>query len=244
MSCKTNCTGNDDFVEWHDGPILEFRSALDHLETCCLDCFPVCRDFNKFWEKYYGVINLSDRKLNNIELSVLGNGLKFCPTPMMVDHGNLKISLDNFMRICSLRLFFSDMETEPYIEHQAPFSHKDLKLPSRFNPHMPSNLEHVYYLILNDLLSFRPERRRYRKSNLTSSQETALRNLSLNENIIIKKADKGSNVVILNKSDYIQECQRQLNDMKFYLKLDEDLTPKFKKKVDTLVTEMFENEQV
>ena len=36
--------------------------------------------------------------------------------------------------------------------------------------------------------------------------------------IIIKPADKGSAVVVLNKKDYIAEGMRQLSDTKFYKK--------------------------
>ena len=194
---------------------------------------------NKFWENYFGVVNLSNRKLTNIELTVLGKGLKFCPTPLMVDHGKIKENLDRFMRTCSLRLFFSGVESsDSTIEHNKPFSHKDLKLPSKFSQHMPSNLEHIYYLILDDILSHSPPNIEKCKLNMTSKQRLALRNLTNYEDIIIKKADKGSNVVVQNRPDHIQECLRQLSDKRFYLKLDKDLTPKFRLKVCKLIESM------
>ena len=36
------------------------------------------------------------------------------------------------------------------------------------------------------------------------------------KHIVIKKADKGSNVVIQNKCDYTEEGLRQLSEVKFY----------------------------
>ena len=39
---------------------------------------------------------------------------------------------------------------------------------------------------------------------------------------MIKKADKGSAVVIMNRDDNIAETERQLIDSKFYEKLDEN----------------------
>ena len=44
-----------------------------------------------------------------------------------------------------------------------------------------------------------------------------------NKDVIIKKADKGSAVVIQNRTDYIEEGLRQLNDPKFYKCIDTDL---------------------
>ena len=51
-------------------------------------------DLNKFWLKYFGVVNLSGHKCTFLELSVLGKGLKFCPTPPKYCHGQLKESID------------------------------------------------------------------------------------------------------------------------------------------------------
>ena len=42
--------------------------------------------------------------------------------------------------------------------------------------------------------------------------------------IIIKPADKGGAIVVMNRKDYIAEGLRQLNDEKFYQKLEEDPT--------------------
>jgi hypothetical protein len=46
--------------------------------------------------------------------------------------------------------------------------------------------------------------------NLTPVERTALRNLRSNEDIVIKPADKGSAVVVMDKSAYIREAERQL----------------------------------
>ena len=164
---------------------------------------------NKFWEKYFGVINLSNKELTYTELTVLGKGLKFCPTAIMVDHGKIKENLDKFFRSCSLRLFFSNGDaSHPEGENEPTFTHKDMCLPSKFNPQMPNNLEHVYYLILDEILSYSPPNLKDLKLNLNNDQQKTLRNLLNSPEIIIKKADKGSNIVIQNRNDYIEECIR------------------------------------
>ena len=62
------------------------------------------------------------------------------------------------------------------------------------------------------------------KFNLTKEERSAKCSLSQNRNIIIKKADKGSAVVIQNRSDYIKEGLRQLTDRNFYRLQEENLT--------------------
>ena len=45
-----------------------------------------------------------------------------------------------------------------------------------------------------------------------------------NQDIIIKPANKGSAIVILDKQSYINEGQRQLHDTKFYEETDSNHT--------------------
>jgi hypothetical protein len=40
------------------------------------------------------------------------------------------------------------------------------------------------------------------------------------DDITIKPADKGSVVVVMDKTTYLQEAERQLSDCRFYEKLD------------------------
>lgn len=53
-------------------------------------------------------------------------------------------------------------------------------------------------------------KRTYR--NLTKEEQEALKNLKRYEDIVIKQADKGSAVVVMDKNRYIREAMRQLND--------------------------------
>ena len=63
--------------------------------------------------------------------------------------------------------------------------------------------------------------------NLTPGERTVLQSLRSNEDIIIKLADKGSSVVVMDKSAYIREAERQFSDDRFYNKLDKDPTKQF-----------------
>lgn len=57
------------------------------------------------------------------------------------------------------------------------------------------------------------------KPNLTTDLLKALTELKENKQIIIKPADKGSAVVILDREQYLEESYRQWQDKKYYLKL-------------------------
>ena len=64
-------------------------------------------------------------------------------------------------------------------------------------------------------------------SNLSKEEWKALRSLANDRNIVIKKADKGSCVVIWDRSDYIMEAEKQLNDKAVYrdVNFGRDLIP-------------------
>ena len=64
------------------------------------------------------------------------------------------------------------------------------------------------------------------KSNLTKEEFRAIKSLIDNKNIIIKPADKGSSVVIMDKMDYLKEGYRQLANEKHYQKVPSPVYPK------------------
>ncbi len=48
--------------------------------------------------------------------------------------------------------------------------------------------------------------------NLSTHQKEALGKLSENKNLVIKKADKGSTMVVLDKQDYVEKGFKHLSD--------------------------------
>ena len=70
---------------------------------------------------------------------------------------------------------------------------------------------------------------------MTLAQYKAMTHLKENNSIVIKKADKGSNVVVQNRKDYIEEGLRQLQETVFYKKVNSDLTEDHRKRVQELV---------
>ena len=72
--------------------------------------------------------------------------------------------------------------------------------------------------IENELFSIVDEPIRY--SNLSKEEWVAMRSLADDRSIIIKKADKGSCIVVWDRNDYLREAEKQLKDQNVYRKVD------------------------
>ena len=191
------------------------------------------------------VYNLSNYSLSSDEQSLLELGLKFCPTPPKADIGDLVHDVDQFFRSANLKLFFQDVDTtyaNTNPDPLKPFEHPSLKLKSKFNPTFPPLLEYVRQSVITDLQNY--SIKSVRNKNLTHSQFLAIKSLSSNPNIVIKPADKGSGIVVMNREDYIKEGERQLSDTNFYQKVDHDLTLEHCSKVSDLVNKMLDQNEI
>lgn len=76
--------------------------------------------------------------------------------------------------------------------------------------------------------------------NLTSEEVVALKQLTDNKQIVIKPADKGSAVVIMDRDQYLWEGYRQLGDIKYYSRLDKPIYPDTITLVDKITQSMFD----
>ena len=70
--------------------------------------------------------------------------------------------------------------------------------------------------------------------NLPTEEKKALNNLMTDIEILIRKADKGRAITLLNQEDYKEEILTQLNNNKFYKKLDYDPTTIYIQELKTL----------
>ena len=82
------------------------------------------------------------------------------------------------------------------------------------------------------------------KSNINRKQRDALKNLAKNKDILVIGADKGKATVILDKDDYETKLQALLDDEKTYEKLDKDPTPKYKRKLVGMLSELKKEEKI
>jgi hypothetical protein len=81
-------------------------------------------------------------------------------------------------------------------------------------------------------------------SNLSKEERAGLNELKNNVDIIIKKADKGSAIVVMNTKDYIFEAERQLKNTLAYKKLDFDPSEQVCQEIKTILDLMMEHNAI
>ena len=184
------------------------------------------------------VVNLSSKPLNSAESSLLSKGLNFCPNPPKINVHELDEDLDQFARRLRIKEYFhSKKETSEDLSTDESDIKEVTDIP-RFvkksnwipKPSKNTRLESVINLIKSDI-KHNVDVHVPKTDNLTQAERSALRDIHERDDIIIKPADKGSAVVVMDKTTYIQEAERQLSDCRFYEKLDSDPTLDFAQKI-------------
>ena len=101
-------------------------------------------------------------------------------------------------------------DKDPYENIHKPFSNK-----SSWKPNPPNRTLDTFKIAFRqDLLM--SNKNKPTQPNLSKDEWKGLLELKKNPNIIIKKADKGLAVVIMDTVDYLKEGYRQLSDPNFY----------------------------
>lgn len=155
------------------------------------------------------IINLSGRDLNETEIGLLKHGLKFTPTPKK-DNVDLIADTDEFCRKLRLKEFFQNSadEDESFVRNK-----KGFRPPHNRDKH----LEEYITCLKSSAISNNGETRI--NNNLPVSQQHAINNLQRDSTIIIKEADKGGAVVIMDKLHYREMVLNELTNSSFYRKL-------------------------
>jgi len=180
------------------------------------------------------VTNLSSYKLSLTELSLLNKGLTFVPHSDRINYNELHSDLLRFERKLQLHLFFhnenSDNEEDnDYEENKHKFESNSKWWPKKLHPELTEfcrNLENVLYRII---------KRNKGKSNLSRYEYAALNKLKRNKNIIIKKADKNSGIVVMNTKDYEIKVNSMLADANVYTLVEDYDKHEVKLKSDILL---------
>ena len=172
---------------------------------------PVClgiMDDRAYSEGLHVVVNLSSRTLTEAENSLLSKGLSFCPTPAGIDTYTLEKDVLEYVRRIRLREYyykdddidgnFSDVPAFRKKSHWCPEKNWDVFLEA-----YASALERKFFEGNFNSKNYR---------NLTIGEQRALEALRKYDDIVIKQADKGSGVVIMDRTRYVAEAMRQLSD--------------------------------
>ena len=82
------------------------------------------------------------------------------------------------------------------------------------------------------------------KNNLSRNEVKALKELKNNPAINLKKADKGTTTVIMNKADKIYEANVQLDNRKHYERLKAPMVKTTQEKVNDLIDRLHQGEHI
>ncbi|XP_073433457.1 uncharacterized protein [Dendrobates tinctorius] len=195
------------------------------------------------------VFNISTYCLSPAEIRVLQRGLSFCPTPSF-DPFLVHQELNRFYRSLRLKVHF-DKDGGDINTNQVPFSSgtstqetfilKDLrlKIPSTFQPPRLYHPVETYISLVNasvDKYIDEIKHGKYHlKHNLNREESLALKSLKNNKDIVIKPADKGGSIVVLDKKYYLSEIQRQLSDVTTYRPIPTNPIYSIERKIDNLI---------
>lgn len=173
-------------------------------------------------------------KLTSPQLSLLNRGLNFIPT--RGSNNNIKtqsrFDLQNYHRRLKLWAYYKDDEASAKL----PFTPSSTWTP----PELCLPL-HIRDLIKSDLDTFEKSFKVLRvESNLTPEENIALKELIDNKNLIIKPADKGSMVVVMDLEQYLWEGNRQLNDKTYYTKLNKPIYMETLKEITAIFNKIYE----
>lgn len=184
------------------------------------------------------VMNLSSITLSPDQMSALSKGLNFCPATGGFNEFQLFKDLDNFARNMRLREYFHDRPPTDEARTALP-SHKHWTPPTQRDTCLDMYIKAVH----------RDVRAAYQKQipfrcNITNKEKKALEELAGCPEIVIKPADKGGAIVILDKADYVNEAHRQLSESAFYKVLPSDPTNDYKLIVKEKLTELVQNQEI
>ena len=162
------------------------------------------------------VKNLSNRTLPDAQIDLISRGLKFIPVNKSINENKilrqLQRDFENFARQMRLKYLFHGKNREVH-----PFYVK-----SDWNPLVQVSVALESYLeeVKSQLAKIKITKP---KNNLSRKEHQALTELKQNTDINLKKADKGSTTVVMNKTDKVREGQIQIDDKHNYRPLSEPM---------------------
>lgn len=199
------------------------------------------------------VINLSNFKLNPDHLSLLGKGLTYIPTNNHHPIDTILSEQGKLIRRLMLADYFDGDGIDEFDPKNIPFKRKFIER-STWKPKsidLSSECKKTIRAIQTSTSSMlwtcatkNEKIITQDKPNLTKAEWSALQQLKSNTDIIIKPADKGGNIVIMNKQDYIDEGLRQLNDIKYYKELNQPIYTDNIKYLQSLINALYTDKAI
>lgn len=176
------------------------------------------------------IFNLSCQTLSMQQIKLLSRGLKFTPKPER-NLLSLEEDVKNFTR--KLRLmdhFRNGIDSNEDTKSSLIKKKSTFTISKSDNKILEKEILYLENLQLKDLPIAK------NKDNLSREERKALKELKDNENIVIKKADKGGATVILDKKHYEEMVYSQLSNGTTYKRLefnkDKSIHDKLKKFIE------------
>ena len=175
------------------------------------------------------VFNYSSKKLTKNQKRVLSYGLTFLPSRKL-NITKLMTDLAEWERRMRLKEFF-------YASGEGSRATRDDKVSKVWTPECGREpwLDLYIQTIKEDIVK---NIKTQFKKNLTKGEELAMTELFLDDSIVIRPADKGSGIVVLDAKDYEDRLKTELDDCSTYSQIDKDVTKETSKKVTKLLKEL------
>ena len=180
------------------------------------------------------MVNLSRYDFDNDEISLLSKGLNFIPAPKSGNMQGVREGFHEFSRKIKLSYFFSSRPSNSNI-HSFDRKYKEISSWEPDSKYLPPDIIQELDLLQTKLGKIRGV---FEKPNIPIEQYTVLKELSQNENLVFKKADKGSAIVIMDRQHYIDEALSQLSNTKFYQKIDAPIFQNTYEEVEQILYEL------
>lgn len=175
------------------------------------------------------MVNKSSHILTETERVALNKGISFCPTTK-VDWFGLEMNLHALFRNIKLKVMFGDIFFDVSQKNISEITLRDVGLckKSNFTPVINSSAIDTFIAAVKNGVCDLRERINpcIPRSNMSKAEKAAIRGLAQNDTFIIKPADKGGALVVMDTSLYLQEIMRQLDDRSVYEPLPGN--PKFR----------------
>ena len=175
---------------------------------------------------YPKVINLSEKTLSPQQIVLLKRGLKFTPTPSANDT-DLQTDVKELCRKLRLAERFSNNNSEA--DDDPPL----VRNKSGWNP--PKSKDKHLEDAIQYLKDYPKEENKNVKNNLTKEENNAIKSLLSDKSIVIKEADKGGAVVVMDADYYRDKIREMLDDPNFYKEADEGADSRTRKLIHQLI---------
>ena len=162
-------------------------------------------------------------------------GFKFIPTPEKCNNEELNNDVNEFFRRMRLKEFFQDIENN---DNSIVRNNSNFEPPCGRNISLDSYISASKAICSNTIWT-----NNHTKYNITLKQREAIKPLAHDNSIIIKEADKGGGIVIMNTEFYKTKVLEMLSDENYYKPVPGSNQLQILNKIKTLTTEKQKNDQ-